>query len=59
MKPVYSSRLVVGPTSVGWVSQFYDTCWVQFSQSNLQKDLVFLKKKFFFLFFNAWQGYNI
>jgi len=37
-------------SSVGWVSQFYDTCRVRFSQSNLQKGLVlpklFLKKKF-------------
>jgi hypothetical protein len=24
-------------TSVGWVSQFYDTYQVRFSQSNLQK----------------------
>jgi hypothetical protein len=24
-------------TSVGQVSQLYDTCWVRFSQSNLQK----------------------
>jgi hypothetical protein len=28
-------------TSVGWVSQFYDTCQVQFSQSNLQKGPIF------------------
>jgi len=46
MKPVYSSRLLVVPSSVGWVSQFYDTRWVQFSQSNLQKGLVLLKRKF-------------
>jgi hypothetical protein len=57
MKPVYSSRLLVVPTSVGWVSQFYDTCWVQFSQSNLQKGLVLLKTKL--NFFYAEQGYNI
>jgi hypothetical protein len=45
MKLAYSSRLVVVPTSVGWVSQFYDTRWVQFLQNNLQKGLVLLTKK--------------
>jgi hypothetical protein len=58
MKPVYSSRLLVIPTSVGWVSQFYDTRWVQFSQSNLQKGLVLFKRKFK-IFFTREQGYNI
>jgi hypothetical protein len=30
-------------TSVGWISQFYVTCWVRFSQSNLQKGPVLPK----------------
>jgi hypothetical protein len=32
--------------SFGWVSQFYDTYQVRFSQSNLQKSLVLPQKKF-------------
>jgi hypothetical protein len=32
-------------TSVGQVSQFYDTFWVRFSQSNLQKGSILSRKK--------------
>jgi hypothetical protein len=36
-------------TSVGWVSQFYDTHGVWFSQSDLQKGLIIPKKILRFL----------
>jgi len=29
-------------TSVGWVSKFSSSCWIHFSQKNLQKNLVSL-----------------
>jgi hypothetical protein len=44
-------------SSVGWVSQFYDTCRVRFSQSNLQKGLV-LPKLFFLKKIYVRQGYQ-
>ncbi len=48
-------------TSVGRVSQFYDTHWVRFSQSNLQKGSVFPQNIYIYiyiLFFYAQQVYQ-
>jgi len=41
-----------------WVSQFYDTCRVRFSQSNLQKGLV-LPKLLFKKIYMLDKGINI
>jgi len=46
LKNCWKWQKLVVLTSVGWVSQFYDTHWIRFSQSNLQKGLVLLLKKF-------------
>ncbi len=34
-------------TRVGWVSKLFGTCWIQFSQNNLQKDFGFTFNFFF------------
>jgi hypothetical protein len=44
-EPKTSRKCTKVLTTVGWVSQFYVTHWVQFSQSNLQKGPVFPKLK--------------
>jgi len=36
-------------TNVGWVSQFYDTHYVWFSQTDLQKGLILPQKNLIFL----------
>jgi hypothetical protein len=36
-------------TNVGWVSQFYDTHYVWFSQTDLQKGLILPQKTLIFL----------
>jgi hypothetical protein len=44
-EPKTSRKCTKVLTSVGWVSQFYVTHWVEFSQNNLQKGPVFPKLK--------------
>ncbi len=50
-------KQVAHVTSVGWVSKFSNTCWIHFSQNNLQKILVSLL--FYFLNHASKQGINI
>ncbi len=41
-------------TNVGWLSQFSDTHWVWFSQSNLQKGLILPQIFIYYYYFKHW-----
>jgi hypothetical protein len=45
-------------TNVGWVSKTFGTCWMHFSQNNLQKILI-SHLNFFFKHHASKQGINI